>query len=93
MPKHVNLASRQQAVFVDRCNQGRRAVKFFTTATQNWCPDKLSVPTEAYLVVFALKLKKTVIPSILYLRIQYFLLISKQIVFNYQHFMIVSILT
>ena len=28
-------------------NQARRAGKFFTTATQNWCPDKFSVPTEA----------------------------------------------
>ena len=27
--------------------QARRAGKFFTTATQNWCPDKLSVPSEA----------------------------------------------
>ena len=35
-------------VILSNCTlQGRRAVRFFATATQNWCPDKLSVPTEA----------------------------------------------
>ena len=71
--------------------QGRRAVNFFTTATQNWCPDKLSVPTEAKQVVFALKLKRdndffhTVVTH-------YALFIRIQIIFGYQDFMIVSIL-
>ena len=32
---------------LDGRGQARRAGKFFTTATQNWCPDKFSVPTEA----------------------------------------------
>ena len=26
--------------------QGRRTVRFFTTATPDWCPDRFSVPTE-----------------------------------------------
>ena len=74
-------------------SQGRRAVQIFTTATQNWCPDRLSVPTEALPVIFAFKPMKTVIPFILYSVIHYFFLISKQIVFDYQYFMLVSILT